>query len=74
MVELDIHRRFDEKLKRKGLVNEDTPSDTVHEQINEDMDFFGQKHKSADYYYHNIESVFFVTVFSDYSTPQQIEI
>ena len=57
LVELAIHNRFDEKLKKKGVIKEDTPSDTVHERISEDMDFFGQEHKSADYYYHNIEGI-----------------
>ena len=50
LVELEIHHRFDEKLKQKGIIKEDTPDDTVHDRINQDMDFFGQEHKSVDYY------------------------
>jgi hypothetical protein len=57
MANVEIHHRFDAKLKEKGIIKEDTTGDTVHERINEDMDFFGDKTKKAVYYYQNIEGI-----------------
>jgi hypothetical protein len=57
MLNLDLHVRFDNKLKEKGIIKEDTPGDTVHNRIEQDMEFFDQEHKSVDYYFHNIDGI-----------------
>lgn len=55
-LELETHKRFSERLKEKGVINEETEIEMIHDRINRDGYFVGRDQRQADYF-HDIEAI-----------------
>lgn len=46
-----IHLRFDEYLKERGIIHDDTSADKVHERMDKDITTWGAEHREVDFYH-----------------------
>jgi len=46
-----LHLKFDDYLKSKGIINEFTNGNSVHDRMDRGVDYFGPDHREIDYYH-----------------------
>jgi len=47
----NIHLKFDEYLKNRGVIHGYTFADTVHDRMDRDVTYWGPEHRDIDFYH-----------------------
>ncbi len=51
-----IHLKFDEVLKKNGIISKDTEGNSVHNRMDKQFQNYGANHREADYF-HSVEGI-----------------